>query len=320
MQISCFNRSKFRSFETPGEDVLLILPGLYALFDGATDPTKTMLDGITSGRFAALTCAEAVGRLWATQQLAHDEELLHQVNEQLEVVLLQKAAEGQLQAEGKPPSTTMALAWDVGEELLFFLLGDSGVRLNGQEEIVLRKQIDHVSTLTRQALFRLLREQGLKGDELEYQTRQVVYYGLDKALEQEVLTDTQQQDLLEHIQLNFPAAAAQGMSFLKHGVVSQHRFANQGELPLGYAALNGKSLAGEGMLCFSRPKTSIKSLELFTDGYFSLPDEVTVAAWEREFARIESIDPSKIDSCPAIKGSTSTEFSDDRSVLIVQYA
>ena len=137
MQISCFNRSKFRSFETPGEDVLLILPGLYALFDGATDPTKTMLDGITSGRFAALTCAEAVGRLWATQQLAHDEELLHQVNEQLEVVLLQKAAEGQLQAEGKPPSTTMALAWDVGEELLFFLLGDSGVRLNGQEEIVL---------------------------------------------------------------------------------------------------------------------------------------------------------------------------------------
>ena len=103
MQISSFNRSKYRSFEAPGEDVLLILPGLYALFDGATDPTKTMLDGITSGRFAALTCAEAVGRLWATQQMAHDEELLHQVNEQLEVVLLQKTAEGQLQAEGKPP-------------------------------------------------------------------------------------------------------------------------------------------------------------------------------------------------------------------------
>ena len=147
MQISSFNRSKYRSFEAPGEDVILILTDLYALFDGATDPTKTMLDGITSGRFAALTCAEAVSRLWATQKLARDEELLHQVNAQLEQVLLQKIAQGQLQAVGKPPSTTMALAWDIGDELLFFLLGDSGVRLNGKEEIILRKQIDHVSTL-----------------------------------------------------------------------------------------------------------------------------------------------------------------------------
>jgi hypothetical protein len=320
MQISSFNRSKYRFFEAPGEDVLMILPNLYALFDGATDPTKTMLDGITSGRFAALACAEAVGRLWATQKLARDQQLLHQVNEQLEIVLLQKIAEGQLQAEGKPPSTTMVLVWDVGEELLFFLLGDSGVRLNGQEEIVLRKQVDAVSTLTRLAIFQLLREQGLDGNELEYQTREVVYYGLEKAVEQGVLTSTQQQDMLERIKFNFPAVADEGMNFLKRGVVSQHRFANQGELPLGYAALNGKSLAGEGMLCFSRPKASIKSLELFTDGYFSLPDEVTVAAWEKEFTRIESSDPSKNNSCPAIKGSTSTEFSDDRSVLIVQYS
>ena len=320
MQISSFNRSKYRSFQAPGEDVILILTNLYALFDGATDPTKTMLDGITSGRFAALTCAEAVSRLWATQKLARDEELLHQVNAQLEQVLLQKITQEQLQAEGKPPSTTMALAWDIGDELLFFLLGDSGVRLNGQEEIVLRKQIDHVSTLARMTIFKLLREQDLDGDELEYQTCQVVYFGLDKALEQGVLKGTHYQNLLERIKLNFPASAEEGINFLKQGVVSQHRFANQEKLPLGYAALNGKSLAGEGMLCFSRPKSSIKSLELFTDGYFSLPDVVTVAGWEKEFAQIESIDPSKIDSCPAIKGSTSIEFSDDRSVLIVQYA
>jgi hypothetical protein len=120
MQISCFNHSKYRSFEAPGEDVLLILPGLYALFDGATDPTKTMLDGVTSGRFAALTCAEAVSRLWVDQKLAHDDQLLHQVNDQLELVLLRKIVEGQLQADGKPPSTTMVLAWDIGDELLFF--------------------------------------------------------------------------------------------------------------------------------------------------------------------------------------------------------
>ena len=102
-------------------------------------------------------------------------------------------------------------------------------------------------------------------------------------------------------------------------MVSQHRFANHGDLPLGYASLNGKPLAGEGMLCFSRPRSAVQSIELFTDGYFSLPSEIDLAAWEAEFARVEEVDSHKIDRFPAIKGSTSSEFSDDRTVIIVRY-
>ena len=58
----------------------------------------------------------------------------------------------------------MALAWEIGEEIGFFLIGDSGVRINGQEEIVLRKQIDMVSTQARNSVYRILRDRGLSGD------------------------------------------------------------------------------------------------------------------------------------------------------------
>ena len=74
------------------------------------------------------------------------------------------------------------------------------------------------------------------------------------------------------------------------------------------------------MLCFSRPRSAVQSIELFTDGYFSLPSEIDLATWEAEFQRVEEVDLHKIESFPAIKGSTSSEFSDDRSVVIVRYS
>ncbi len=197
MQITSFSRSKYRDFDALGDDITLLLPGLYGVFDGATDPTKTIIDGITSGRFAAVTCAQSVCQLWSEKKLSPTDELLHQVNAELEKALLVKIAEGQLRAEGKPPSTTMALAWEIGEEIGFFLIGDSGVRINGLEEIVLRKQIDMVSTQARNSVYRMLRDRGLSGDELEYQTRQLIYYGLDKAVQEDVLQNSEVERILE---------------------------------------------------------------------------------------------------------------------------
>ena len=110
MQITSFSRSKNRDFKALGDDITLLLPGLYGVFDGATDPTKTIIDGITSGRFAAVTCAQSVCQLWSEKKLSTTDELLHQVNAELEKALLVKIVEGQLRTEKKPPSTTMALA------------------------------------------------------------------------------------------------------------------------------------------------------------------------------------------------------------------
>ena len=62
---------------------------------------------------------------------------------------------------------------------------------------------------------------------------------------------------------------------------------------------------------------NVKSIELFSDGYFAVPANVTIEAWEQMFAEIEKIDPHKIHKYPNVKGSTTTDFSDDRSVIIL---
>lgn len=64
------------------------------------------------------------------------------------------------------------------------------------------------------------------------------------------------------------------------------------------------------------PKAAANSFEIFTDGYVSIPaDGVRVLDWEAEFARVEERDFHKTGAHPAVKGSTSTETCDDRTVI-----
>lgn len=64
MKIEVLNVSKYRENPREGDDVPLVLPGaVFGIFDGATDPRGTVVDGIGAGRLAALTVAAAVAEL-----------------------------------------------------------------------------------------------------------------------------------------------------------------------------------------------------------------------------------------------------------------
>ena len=67
----------------------------------------------------------------------------------------------------------------------------------------------------------------------------------------------------------------------------------------------------------TRPKAGIRTIELFSDGYPTLPDAATAAAWEDSFARAEAEDRHMIGAHATVKGATRTEFHDDRTVVIV---
>lgn len=69
---------------------------------------------------------------------------------------------------------------------------------------------------------------------------------------------------------------------------------------------------------FERDKRDITSIEIFSDGYPSLPAVPSVAAWEAAFRSAETEDFSKIGRYAAVKGSTTTQFHDDRSVVILR--
>jgi hypothetical protein len=63
-------------------------------------------------------------------------------------------------------------------------------------------------------------------------------------------------------------------------------------------------------------KNDVTSIEIFSDGYVSIPTSgIRVGDWEKEFERVETVDFHKTGAFPAVKGSTSVESCDDRTIL-----
>lgn len=318
IELSCI--PKYRDLSLPGDDVVTVIEQrLYAVFDGATDPNGLSIAGESPGRFAARHAALAMATL-ATSGEAADcspTDWLASMN--------QAVARGlsALAPQGTRAGSTAAVVLDCGDELRFLIVGDSGVRINASELIWLHKDVDVIFTHGRVATYQHLRARGLDGDELEQRTRQLMFKGLSAAAQ----FDLGANDVRAIVQAASQACAprlkddAQPLveDLLMTGIArGQSVFANRADHSLGYALVNGGRTLGMDMLSFSRPKSQVRSIELFTDGYATCPAGVGLRAWEEEFARVEALDFAKIDAHPSVKGSTSAQFSDDRSVLVVQ--
>ncbi|WP_332774749.1 hypothetical protein [Polaromonas sp.] len=312
---------KYRDLSQPGDDVLAIVPQrLYAVFDGATDTVGLSINGESPGRFAARQAAMAM----VSTALAPDHAARAQARWLID--MNRAIAEGLL-AQAPPGTragTTAAAVLDCGDELRFLIVGDSGVRINGTELIHLHKDVDRIYTAGRIAAFKRLQTKGWVGDALEQGARQLVAKGLSQAAQfgldahevESILRGARQ----ACVPLLQPDAVSLVESMLLAGIAQgQYGFANRAGHSLGYAVVDGGDTQGADLLAFSRPKSEVRSIELFTDGYATCPPDVTLRAWEDEFARVEALDYAKTAAYPGVKGSTTTQFSDDRSVLVAHF-
>jgi hypothetical protein len=66
-----------------------------------------------------------------------------------------------------------------------------------------------------------------------------------------------------------------------------------------------------------RERSTVRSIELFTDGYFEPAADPSIASWEAAFREVERIDPEKIDRYPSVKGSSPGRYADDRTVVVI---
>ena len=315
MRLELFNRSKFRDGSAPGDDVPLALPGvIYGVFDGVTDPLGTVVDGVAAGRLAAMTVASemtAIALDPACRDMAGAE-----IVDRLSAVL--KARTDPL-GLAIPPSTTLAVAMDCGATWRFLMLGDSGIRLNGTEVHHHEKLIDQVSTVARVAVFNELSSKNSDLDQVEMRTRRAIFLGFDTAISEGVLTSA--------LALAFihDAVSATGLhafqsevsGFLMSGIQKQYQFGNAVGHPLCFDTMNGTEPKLGELRDFERAAKDISSIEIFTDGYPSLPAEASVAAWEKAFHAAEEADFHKTGKFATVKGSTSSEFYDDRSVVVL---
>jgi hypothetical protein len=153
---------------------------------------------------------------------------------------------------------------------------------------------------------------------VEYAARRGILLGLDQAVGDDVLTRSEADRIIADVTeaLGLQDDAGTVAAFLKGGIQTQHRFGN-GTGPLCFDTMNGTRPRLGEMIDVTRPKDGIESIEIFSDGYPDLPESVSSAAWEAAFLRAEEVDFHKTGPFATVKGSTSTEFFDDRTVLVL---
>jgi hypothetical protein len=221
--------------------------------------------------------------------------------------------------------STLALAVDRGDRYGFFLIGDSGLRLNGREVIHHDKDLDRITATFRRFAYRRLAAAGADAAACEVGARALCWRGT-RSLPPEArpwIDDTDLEGIrgraMEVIVAEFPHVdRADALRLSLDGIVgAQGAYQNRRDHPLGYSCLDGFGPDADAMAVLERPKSDTSSLELFTDGYFAVPPAATVASWEAMADEVERTDPAKVDRYPSTKGSLGSARADDRTVVVV---
>ena len=328
MKIEAFSEGKNLDAPEANEDQFLILPGCgYAVLDGATDTSGRLYDGKRGGWRASRIAMQAVGDflLDPAERELRPQRLIERISAALRAIY---AEHGILETARGDPSfrfgATLTLAADLGETFRFVLLGDSGLRINGGEVFINDGGLDLVTASLRVQGYRLVREAGGAAEDRARVGRAGAFWGAAKLHPdmQPWLDDTKRRLLYERslawCRERLPAAPeADIRHLLDTGIGGQARFANNTASPLSYAVLDGFEVPMPLVQVFDRPRRALRSIELFTDGYFTPGATPALNDWEAAFAEVERVDPEKIDRYPSVKGSGARMNTDDRTVVIL---
>ena len=330
MRIEAFSEGKNLDDLGANEDQLLILPGCgYAVIDGVTDRTGHRYEGMLAGRMAGLLVRDATASF-----------LLDPANRELDPGALVAHVTAAVQAayarfgiadaaRTRPArrfGATLALAADLGDTIRIVLVGDSGVRLNGDELIVIDPGLDKVTASIRLAAWQALETKGAPRDDCRRVSRSCVFNGLKSLqpdmhpwLDAQSLADLRDSYLAE-AEARFPDIPKADLETLIDGgiIEGQGRFQNNTKSPLSYCVLDGFKVPMALVHTLERAKNSIRTLELFTDGYFTPGAEPSIDAWEAAFAEVERTDPDKRHQFASVKGTVGRIRADDRTVVIVE--
>ena len=135
MRFEAFSEGKDLDHPEANEDQFLILPGRgFAVIDGVTDISGRVIEGMRSGRLAAGIVQRAAAELLAGPQsrVASPEGVIEQISSALRDVYLRLGIVDEVAAHPTQRfGATLTLALDMGDTFRFILVGDSGLRLNG---------------------------------------------------------------------------------------------------------------------------------------------------------------------------------------------
>lgn len=328
MRIEAFSEGKYQDDPEANEDQFLILPGRgYAVIDGVTDISGRTYEGMRTGRLASRIVQRAAAEFLADPAATEKSPvaLIERAAAALRAEYVRHGILDQVRADPHQRfGATLTVAVDLGRTFRFIVIGDSGLRLNGAEVVVIDSGLDLVTAALRQEAYRLVAEAGGDLGTQRRVSRACSFHGvavlhpdMQPWLDVARLGELSRRSLAR-CRARFPEVPVADLEWLvAHGIGGQTRFQNNAASPLSYGVLDGFEVPLPLVHVFDRPRESLRSIELFTDGYFKPASTPDVAAWEAAFAEVERIDPEKIDAYPSVKGTVGRTRTDDRTVVII---
>ena len=327
MRFEAFSEGKSLDHPEANEDSLVIIPGRgFAVIDGVTDISGREIDGMRTGRYASGIVQRAVAD-WLCGAASFEAEpatLVEQVSSALRGAYERLGCLDEARADPtRRFGATLTVVVDRGSSFRFILVGDSGLRLNGWETIVMDDGLDCITTALRQRAYAMVVAAGGSLVERRAVSRLASYYGAAKLhpdmspwLDDTSLRTLHERSLLA-CRLRFPDAPVDDIvRLLDRGISGQTWFQNNTRSPFCYSVFDGFEIPMALVEVVDRPRTELSTIELYTDGYFKAADTPSVDAWERAFEEVERIDPEKVGAYASVKGSSERMRTDDRTVIV----
>ena len=328
MDVAAFSQAKNPDRQEDNEDRILIVDGrAYGVIDGVTDKMGNRFDGLTSGQIAGRIVETAVCRACSesSDRGVHGEELIERINREFAAAFerldIEPSADNPLAAQ---LAAHLVLA-QIGESRVRFLvIGDVGLRLNGRELFRNDFPLDRIGTAVRKTVWRHLAATELDPATANRVARAYTVAGLKSVLPDDaVRIDFRDLAKIRQIALADAEISLPGIprpileAAVDGGMREQYRFANRTH-PLGFPTLNGFPIPPSMVVEFERALADVRTIEMFSDGYFGCPDGTALDDWEGWFARVEAEDPAKVEDHASTKGSFSGQYADDRTVVILR--
>lgn len=331
MRIEAFSEGKNLDDLAANEDQLFILPGRgYAVIDGVTDRTGHRYEGMLAGQLAGLIVRDAAASflLDPANRDVEPEKLVIHVTRAIQAAYARfELAEEARRRPARRFGATLALAAHVGDRLRTVLVGDSGVRFNGEELHLIDPGLDKITAGIRQAAWRLLEAAGAPEVDRHRVSRACVFHGLARLhpdmrpwLDETGLANLREAYIEEATACHPEVPKADIEALTDGGIIEgQGQFQNNTKSPLSYCVLDGFAVPMKLVQVIDHPARDIHTLELFTDGYFTPAALPTIANWEAAFAEVERRDPLKLHHHPSVKGTTGRIRADDRTIVIAHF-
>jgi serine/threonine protein phosphatase PrpC len=317
------------------EDCMVIMPNLgYAVIDGVTDRNGTRYDGMLSGQFAARTVQRALEQfLQAQGDLAAA--ALHYRGPDALIAELNRAVHEGYRRNGALHATkndwkqrggcTLMVAFRLGDRLQVVAVGDSGIRINGNDTLQVLKPLDDVTAILRRETWRHFEALGSDPESCDELSRAITFLGTRNQMagsptSDPTLIETIETRAFEASRHHLPLVPeAELFELIQQGIVNgQGNFLNITDRALGYGGLDGFYVPSKHIEARSYAYDEVETLELFSDGYFAMGADFGVASWEAAFAATEAEDPHKIGTYMSVKGTTDKAVADDRTYLGVR--